>query len=262
VTDHLLTVDIGGFSRTEVDYLLREDPRITSRAIYYDVLSAVAAGATSPAKIGVVVGRDGNAVRYPLGVLESAGYLARSHDLLRSRRPTITVADPVIRFDRLITAPYLVQLELGRAGQVWRSALPTFNANILGPHFEALAREWALRFAPDELDQPAGFGDVGYTQIQDGTGRAAHEVDVIAVRGKAITMLGEAKATIAARTVRDLERLDSLRHLLREQGYDTTGTTLALFSVNGFASDLQRAAAPRRDVELVDLHRLYTGTTA
>ncbi|HEX2419476.1 MAG TPA: ATP-binding protein [Micromonosporaceae bacterium] len=257
VVGHLLAVDVGGFTRTEVDYLLREDPRITSRAIYYDVLSAVAAGATSPAKIGAAIGRDGNAVRYPLGVLESAGYLVRSSDLLRSRRPTITVADPVIRFDRLITAPHMAQLELGRAEQVWRSVLPTFHPNILGPHFETLARDWALRFAPDELGEPAGLGDIGYAQIQDRTRRPRHEVDVIGVRGKAVTLLGEAKATLAARTLRDLERLDHLRELLRDQGYDMARTKLALFSVNGFTSDLERAAAARRDVELVDLDRLY-----
>ncbi len=258
VTEHLLSVDIAMFTRTEVDYLLREDPRITSRAVYHDVLSAVAAGATSPAKVGAAIGRDGNAVRYPLGVLESAGYLTRSTDLLRGRRPTITVADPVIRFDRLITAPHLGQLELGRAEQVWRAARPTFTANIVGPHFEILARDWAQRFAPDELGQPAGLGDIGYTQIHDRTGRPAHEVDVVGLRGKQITLLGEAKATIASRTLGDLERLDFLKGVLQDQGYDTSQTTLALFGLNGFAKDLLRVATPRPDVELIDLNRLYT----
>lgn len=82
--------------------------------------------------------------------------------MLRARKPTITVSDPVIRFDRLITAPHLGQLEFGRAQQVWQAAAPTFRSNILGAHFEELARDWTLRFAPDELSSPAGFGDVGF----------------------------------------------------------------------------------------------------
>jgi hypothetical protein len=172
----------------------------------------------------------------------------------------MTVADPVIRFDRLITAPHLGQLEFGRAEQVWRAARPTFTANILGPHFETLARDWARRFAPDELGQPAGLGDIGYTQIHDRTGRPAHEVDVVGLRGKEITLLGEAKATIASRTLRDLERLDLLKDVLRDQGYDTSQATLALFGLNGFATDLLRVATPRPDVELIDLNRLYTST--
>src|SRR5262245_9573234 len=48
VVDNLLAVDVSVFTRLEVDYLLREEPRITARALYYDILSAVAQGAHTP----------------------------------------------------------------------------------------------------------------------------------------------------------------------------------------------------------------------
>jgi hypothetical protein len=32
-----------------------------------------------------------------------------------------------------------------------------------------------------------------------------------------------------------------------------------IVSINGFTSDLERTAAKRRDVQLVDVHRLYNG---
>jgi hypothetical protein len=105
VMDNLLAVDVSVFTRTEVDHLLREDPRITARSLYYDILSAVAQGAHTLAKIGAAIGRDGNSVRHPVAVLRSAGYLHSAHDLLRQRKPTISVCDAIIRFDRLITAP-------------------------------------------------------------------------------------------------------------------------------------------------------------
>lgn len=257
VMDNLLAVDVSVFTRTEVDYLLREDPRITARSLYYDILSAVAQGAHTPAKIGAAIGRDSNSVRHPIGVLRSAGYLHSAHDLLRQRKPTISVCDPIIRFDRLITAPYLGRLELGRTEPVWRAAAPTFRSNILGPHFEELARDWVHRFAPDELDRPTGFGEVGFGSVQDNAGRAKHDIDVIAIDGRRVSLIGEAKATLARRGLPDLERLDGIRALLAREGYDTTGTLVALFSTTGFTSDLVRTAASRDDTELVDLERLY-----
>lgn len=257
VVDHLLSPDIGVFTHTEVDYLLREDPRITNRTIYFDILGAVAAGASTPAKIGAALGRDSNAVRYPLGVLESAGYLGRSSDMLRSRKPVVTVSDPVIRFDRLITAPYLRQLEFGRGGQVWQVAAPTFRSNILGPHFEELARDWTARFGPEELDRPTGFGDIGFGTVQDNPGRTRHEIDVLGISGRTITILGEAKATLACRGIPDLERLDRIKQLLTDLGHDTADTVLLLFATTGFTTDLQRAARARGDVELVGLERVY-----
>ena len=50
----------------EADYLLREDPRITDRALYHSVLGAVAAGSTTPAAIGAALGRDARSLPHPL----------------------------------------------------------------------------------------------------------------------------------------------------------------------------------------------------
>ncbi|MGW9397551.1 hypothetical protein [Streptomyces sp. NPDC055642] len=95
--------------------------------------------------------------------------------------------------------------------------------------------------------------------------RTKHEVDVIALalgeRPQAprarIALLGEAKATAARRGTGDLQRLERIRTLLAGQGYDTAGTTLALFSLHGFYPDLIESAAGRDDLLLVDLATLY-----
>ncbi|WP_219471841.1 hypothetical protein [Nonomuraea rhizosphaerae] len=257
VIDNLLSVGVSVFTRTEVDHLLREAPRITARSLYYDILSAVSQGARTPAKIGGVIGRDNNAVRYPISVLESAGYLTRTHDLLRRGKPTISVCDPIIRFDRLIIAPHLGQLELGRIDPIWRTSAPTFRSNILGPHFAELARDWVHRSAPDELDRPTGFGQVGFGSVQDDRGRAKHDIDVLAAEGDHIRLIGEAKATLNRRGLPDLERLDAIREVLTRQGHDTAETTTALFSATGFTPDLVEEAASRPDTVLVDLERMY-----
>jgi hypothetical protein len=252
------------YSRTETEFLLREDPRITQHTLYYDILTAIARGATTPTKIGAALGRQRNAVTHPLDVLESTGYIHREQDLLRPRHPVITLADPVIRFNQLITLPQAAAVEQGFADQIWKASTPTFNSKILGPHFEALARAWTLQHAHTIL--PEGLpGPVGTTEVPDPAARTKHEVDVIALalgerpqspRAR-IALLGEAKATAARRGMGDLQRLERIRDLLTEQGHKTSGVTLALFSLYGFHSDLTDVAKQRKDVLLIDLAALY-----
>lgn len=101
--------------------------------------------------------------------------------------------------------------------------------------------------------------------MADPAARAKREVDVIALalgeRPQAprarIALLGEAKATAARRGTGDLRRLEHIRTLLTDQGHDTTGTTLALFSPHGFHPDLIESATDREDLLLVDLPTLY-----
>ncbi|MFF4631793.1 AAA family ATPase [Streptomyces griseorubiginosus] len=252
------------YSRTETEYLLREDPRITQHTLYYDILTAIANGATTPSKIGAALERPRNAVAHPLGVLESTGYIRREQDILRSKHPVITLADPVIRFNQLITLPQAAAVEQGLAEHVWQQATPTFNSKILGPHFEDLARDFTRRYAHTLL--PGGWpGPVGTTEVADQAARTKHEVDVIALaageRPQAprarIALLGEAKATAARRGTGDLERLERIRGLLADQGHDTAATTLVLYSLHGFYPDLVDLANRRDDLLLVDLPALY-----
>lgn len=260
---HLLNPGRALYSRVETEFLLREDPRITQRTLYYDLLTAVAQGATTPAKIGSGLGRERSAVVAPIGVLESTGYVRRDQDLLRAKNPIITVGDPVIRFNQLVTLPWVDLIEHGRADQVWKDAQPTFNSKILGPHFEHLAREWTRAFAADEAGLT--LGTVGSTEVPDQAARTKHEIDVIALEpggrpqtaGTRVSLVGEAKATIARRGMSDVERLEHVRSLLTRNGHDAADATLALYSLHGFHDDVVRASAKRSDLRLVDLAALY-----
>ncbi|MGH3843422.1 MAG: hypothetical protein ACRDS0_18560 [Pseudonocardiaceae bacterium] len=55
----------------------------------------------------------------------------------------------------------------------------------------------------------------------------------------------------------EITRLDHLRALLPDSRAPLP--RLLVFSRSGFTSDVQRVAADRQDVELVDLERLYRG---
>ncbi|MEV0619422.1 AAA family ATPase [Nonomuraea sp. NPDC050404] len=246
---------------TEPDYLLAEDPRIHDRAIYNAIWWAVAMGATSPTQIGGLVGMDAKALTYHLNIMRDGGFIRHEQDLLRQRRPTITIADPAVRFHNLIVQPNVSALELRHAREVWDRSRKTFSDKILGPHFEEAARAW-VRWHGSE----AGFDDVGHVGTTEVACREhrGHEVDIVAIsrtaqarsKGARITVLGEAKCTNKARTMADLQRLEHIRALLTDLGWDAEHASPALFSRTPFPAELTAAAADGR-VHLVDLESMY-----
>jgi len=248
---------------TEADYLLTEDPAISDRSVYQSVLSAVTQGAHTQREIGGRLARTDQAMQHPLRVLERAGFIRRDADVLLEKRPLIRIADPMLRFHHAIIRPDLPRFEARRTREAWAAATQRFEAQVLGPHFEELARQWTLRFAsPATLGgQPA---QVGFTQVNDATRRERYEIDAVAVApgrrgGKPVLLaIGEAKGGAGRRGASDLARLEHLREILAARAATDT-TRLLLFSRGGFTREVEAAAKRRADLELVDLDRLYTG---
>jgi uncharacterized protein len=250
----------------ESGYLLREDPRIQDRALYMSVLSAVAAGASTPSKVAAAIGRDQRSLHHPLGVLTTSGFLLKDEDLLLQRRPVLRLADPVVRLHQLVTAPRLAAFEERKAEPAWQAAGHTVSAQILGPTFEALARAWTARYAAADTLGGA-IGEVGRTVVNDPAGKSQHELDVVALaegerrlaRNPELRVIGEAKASDRVRTLADLDRLQRIRGLLTARGVRAADARLLLFGRSGFDDNLTRAAEGRRDVKLIDLERLWRG---
>ncbi|MGW0731619.1 hypothetical protein [Streptomyces sp. NPDC002851] len=67
------------------------------------------------------------------------------------------MADPVIRFNQLITLPMVDMVERRRGAQ-GQPSRPTNHSKILDPHFEATAREWARSFAIDSTKRLLSAG--------------------------------------------------------------------------------------------------------
>ncbi|MBO0803414.1 MAG: ATP-binding protein [Nocardiopsaceae bacterium] len=244
--------------------IVYEDPRIRDTATYSSVLAAVAAGESSPAKIGGLLGRPATSLEHQLSMLAAAGFIERRHDLLLDRRPVVTVTDPLIRFHQLVIEPYRADLEAGRARRVWDEASHTVESKIFGPHFEALAAEWVARYAYDEAG--LAVGPVGQTVVACREHKTGHEVDVLALtRGSLprtaavpVAFIGEAKYRDRQTGVAELRRLEHIRDLLTAVGHDARDAVLGLFSGAGFTRDLEAEAA-RADgkVLLAGLRTLY-----
>ncbi|MBS2962974.1 hypothetical protein KGA66_07960 [Actinocrinis puniceicyclus] len=249
---------------SEAERVVHEDPRIRDSAAYGSILAAVAAGESSPAKIGGLLGRPATSLNHQLGMLEAAGFIERRQDLLLERRPVITITDPIVRLHHLVIEPYLGDLEAGRAQRVWAEVRHTLESKILGPHFEALSTEWTARHAQDEAGLE--LGAVGQSVIACREHRTSHEIDVLALArgarprtaGSPITFIAEAKSRDRRPGLAELRRLEHLRDLLTAAGHDATGATLGLFSVSGFSPELvAEAARPGSRVMLAGLGEIY-----
>lgn len=247
----------------EPGYLLREDPRVTDRALYNSILSAIASGDTTATKIAGSLGRDSRALAHPLDVLITAGFVRKDDDILLQRRPTLRISDPIIGFHALVIAPRMAAFEDRRIHPAWEDAQPSLRTQVYGPAFERLAREWTAHHAAAEtLGGPVG--EVGSTVVNDSSGRAQHELDVIALaagqrrqsRHPTIRAIGEAKDSGTQRSSTDLARLQHIRALLMARGTHAASAKLLIFGRSGFDADLTATASRRDDVELVDLDRI------
>jgi AAA+ ATPase superfamily predicted ATPase len=248
----------------EADYLLTEDPAISDRALYQSVLAAIADGRSTRSAVGSLLERDDSALRHPLLVLERAGFIRRDEDLWRAKRPLLRLDDPFLRFHFAVIRRNIPLFEARKAAEAWAESQGAFAAQVLGPHFEQLARTWTERFASaDTLGGRATH--VGFTQVNDIEARSRVELDVVAVRGNLdarrphVLAVGEAKGGSATRTMADLHKLERGRVILGEKA-DVSEARLLLFSRSGFAPEVHEAARLRPDLELVDLERIYAGT--
>lgn len=224
----------------EARYLLEEEMDVRDSALYHSVLAAVANGNSTRGGIANYIGRKATDIGHHLAVLEDSGLLRKHRDVFRPGRSTYQVAEPLLVFYQVVMRPQWGLLESGRAVNVWQAARSRFSAQVAGPHFEQLCRDFAMA-APAELfgELP---GEIGAGVVADRSRRGQIEIDVVvfapAVPGerRKILSLGEAKWGEAIGR-RHIERLSRAKDILASD-YDTSDTILAGYSGAGFAPDL------------------------
>ncbi|KWV30848.1 ATP-binding protein [Micromonospora rifamycinica] len=247
----------------EARYLLAEDPDLRDAALYHSVLAAVAEGNASRGGIAGYIGRKATDLQHPLSVLEDAGLLVREPDLLRTGRSNYRITEPLISFYQAVMRPAWTALEQRRGLEVWRRSQRRYASAILGPRFEEIVRQWAVRFADPDLLGGA-VAEVGAATLTDSASRTSHEIDLVALGEppmgdgpRPLLAIGEVKWGRRL-ALSDLGRLTRLRDLLRgRSGVDADGTRLLLVSAEGFTEELVQVASARPDVVLVDPGVLY-----
>jgi AAA+ ATPase superfamily predicted ATPase len=243
----------------EARYLLAEESDIRDPSLYHSVLAAIANGHTTNGAIAGFIGRKSDQISHPLNVLEDSALIVRELDVFRPGRATYRIVEPLITFYEAIMRRRWAELEIGRAETVWRAARPSFLSQVVGPHFEALCREFALE-ADAELygGLPA---EVGSGVVNDSAHRTQIQVDVVVFaapesgRARRILSLGEAKwGEVMGRE--HVERLRRARDLLAVKGFEVRDTRLACYSAAGFTDEL-RTLAESVPLLLIDPQRMY-----
>ena len=236
----------------EARYLLAEEADVRDVAGYHALLAAVVGGDRTRGGIATRLGKTGSEISHQLTVLEDSGLLRRREDALRDRRPTYEVAEPLLAFYESIMRPAWSRLERGDGKRVWPAAQQTWNAQVLGPHLEQLAREWTASFASAET--LGGVPDrVDASVVSDPRTRQQYEVDVVATKGRKVLAVGEVTLSEPL-GVRHVQRLQTIRSLLGDRAADAR---LLLFSGSGRFTG---AVGTDPDVQTIDLDRLYGGT--
>ncbi len=246
----------------EARYLLAEEPELHDTALYHSVLAAIANGNSRRGGIADYLGRKSTDLAHPLGVLEDVGMISHEEDAFRRNRSAYRITEPLITFYHAVMRPAWGDLERpGRAAPVWQRSQPAFRSKVLGPHFEAMCRQWARwHAAPDTFGGHPSRVTAG--TVNDPAARTGHEVDV-AVHGRddreQLLAIGEAKWNDTMGPGH-LHRLQHIRELLRARGdVHAQHTRLLCFSGAGFTDDLRRQADQDETIQLIDLERLYVG---
>jgi hypothetical protein len=240
----------------EARYLLAEETEIRDPSLYHSVLAAVAEGNSTSGGIASYIGRKSNEVAHPIHVLEDSRLLAREPDLFRSGRAAYRIVEPLITFYQAVMNREWSRLERGDAAAVWQGSRARFLSQVVGPHFEALCREFAITGSTSLFNGPAGT--VGSGVVADPANRTQIQIDVAVLapaehgHPRRVLSLGEAKwdRPMGAAHV---ERLRRARDLLAVKGFDTRNAVLACYSGAGFAPGLHTAD----DVALIGLDRIY-----
>src|ERR1700678_4014012 len=247
----------------EARYILAEEPDVHDTALYHAVLAAIAEGNTTRSGIASYLERKSTDLAHPLGVLHDAGLITHDTEAFKKNRSAYRIAEPLLTFYHAIMRPAWGDLERpGRAAQVWRRSRHTFDAHVVGPHFEGICRQWDRWYAGPEIYDGAYPVRVASGTVSDPDARKTAEIDVAAFGHgdggrNTLRAIGEVKWQEQLTTTH-LKRLEHVRGLLQAKAEPgAEGARLFLFSGTGFSAGLIERAAHDPSVQLIGLERLY-----
>jgi len=146
IAERILT--IGESLYEEPLHLLREEQVIRTPGSYFDVLRAIARGATRHNEIAQQASLETPALSRLLSRLVALGYVeARApleHDAFAERRASHRLRDPFLRFWFRYVFANRSRLELGRVDEVLAGVMADLDG-YMGPAFEDCCREWLGR---------------------------------------------------------------------------------------------------------------------
>jgi AAA+ ATPase superfamily predicted ATPase len=225
--------------------LLRGESAIREPGNYYDVLRAIARGAT---QFNEILQRSkvssGQLLTSRLDRLATLGYIAERQSLGGNGSTSWSVSDPFFRFWFRYVYPNRSRLRRGRVEEVCKAILADLD-NHMGSVFEQVCQDWAGRYSADVPLASAEQIGAYWTRTHD------VEVDLIARDRKGVLAVGSCKWSTRADT-HDLDRLLELRGRIRGAG----NATPYVFARDFHPALLERAERER--IRLVPADELFS----
>ena len=233
---------------------------------YFSILAALSTGAAAWGDVLSRSGVDADSLGKYLGTLIQLRIvewrLPVTETSRDARRRQYSIRDGFLRFWFRFVFPLQAELEEGlEPAEVYESEMRPFLAAFVAPVFEEIARAWVRRRASRGVRRVgAWWGPATHALRRAGT-RTSEEIDVVAISGRTVTLVGECRWRNDPMDVMILKELMDFKLPALAQ---VPGVTIApdrrlvLFSRGGFTTGLQDAAA-REGVQLVTVAEAVDG---
>ena len=253
-----LLAPLGAFFNEPWDVLEME---LTGTAVHFSLLLALSRheDMTWQELVAESHVSEGNASRN-VRVLQDLHLIEAANPLFsepRARQRRYRLRDHLMRFWFRFVFPWQEELRAGlAAGDHFDRNVAPHLAEHVSPVFEELCRDWVRADRAGTGESVGRWWGPARHDLRRQRLATTEEIDIVAVSGRAVTVVGECKWTAQPmrRAVLD-DLLERKVPALAQVGVDVSGARVALFSRSGFAPDL-RAAATARGARLVGLDEL------
>ena len=239
-----------GYLFEEPENLMKQELR--EPAIYNSIISAVAGGASRLNEIATKVGLETGIVTKYLRVLNDLGILKKETPITEKpgKKTIYTIDDNFFRFWYRFVPKNMSAITTGRIELIYKDAIKKYYHDYMGLIFEAMCKDYLLRYAKD---LPFVISDVGRWWGTDSRAKREVEIDIVAtpIEGNDY-IIGSCKYRNEKVGTDELELLKSYARTFGKAGK----YHFYIFSKGGFTDGLIKAAEAE-NVKLLTLEDIY-----
>lgn len=239
-----------GYLFEEPENLMKQELR--EPAIYNSIISAVAGGASRLNEIATKVGLETGIVTKYLRVLNDLGILKKETPITEKpgKKTIYTIDDNFFRFWYRFVPKNMSAITTGRIELIYNDAIKKYYHDYMGLIFEAMCKDYLLRYAKD---LPFVISDVGRWWGTDSRAKREVEIDIVAtpIEGNDY-IIGSCKYRNEKVGIDELEILKSYARTFGKAGK----YHFYIFSKGGFTDGLIKAAEAE-NVKLLTLEDIY-----
>lgn len=224
--------------------------------VYFSVLQALAGGDKPSAEIVSALRSDAQKVSKYLSNLEQMRLVDRrlpAGALPTSRTGHWHLRDPFLRFWFRYVFPFQDDLETGLPPRtLWQTEVAPTLAGHVAVEFEEYARAW-VRATQGVTSVSAWWGNA-LNRLRRQGARSSEEIDIVGTVRNRVTLVGEARWRTQPMDVDYLTEIEEYKiPALRQSAVKVAqSVSVVLISRAGFTNRLERLAASRGDVTLID----------